>query len=317
MAIALRVGLAGSLLACLVLHHTAANDKPKRPVKPEQLQTLINRADKLVVYIATSEQGGRILYSSPDPKDISALKDAISIEPSDGGEFLYLCTGSPEIVLFRKGKELASVTVLAYGAIHVSLWDSDAMIHDREKFLRWFDDRKITGPREDFEREKAEEEARRVIEARWMAAMPEVLRPLWATTLDQMMPGGIPQTPDTKPLKPILTKEFPDESKRIRALLSWYGSGAGPWSGFPFYEEVPQLMLLEYPTSHLVAAVEGVTLSEQEAEGAARLFADWDFHQRRPDDGVLISKDLKLLLLQQSLKSADPDKVERARKAFE
>ena len=52
-------------------------------------------------------------------------------------------------------------------------------------------------------------------------------------------------------------------------------------------------------------------------EGAARLFAGWEFNQQRPEDNRLISADLKRMLLDHSVKNADQDKVGRARKAFE
>jgi len=121
---------------------------------------------------------------------------------------------------------------------------------------------------------------------------------------------------DLAPLDEALKREFPDKNLRIRSLLAWYGRGAGPWSGYPAYEAVATELLLEYSTPELLKAVQFAPLSEQQTEGAARLFAGWDFRHTRPADNALLPADLKRLLLDHSLKSTDRDKLERARKAF-
>jgi len=291
-------------------------EKKKGPVRIEELLALIAKTDTVVVYSSYTDRVGRILYASSHRKDISALREAISIA-NPGYEFLCACATSPEVVLYRKGKVLGSIGVLHNGVIRSSLWENDTFIEDKEKWFRWFDDRNIKSPRQNYERDLAEEEADRVSEQRWIAAMPEGMRPIWPKVMDQMMLAGIPQPPNTKPLEEELAKEIPDESGRIRALMSWYGSGAGTWSGFPVYEDVAEKMLLEYPTSQLLKALDGVTFTELETEGAARLFASWEFRNRRPGDNAMIPGPLKKQLLEHSLNSSDQDKLERARAAFE
>ena len=316
MAILLRVVLACSILITAIPKATAG--EKKGPVRIEELLALIAKTDTVVVYNSYTDGLGKILYASSHRKDISALGEAISIANLDNGYgFTCLCGTSPEVVLYHKRKVLATIGVLPGGTIRSSLWDSDAFIQDKEKWFRWFDDRNITSPRANYERDIADEEAARASEERWVAAMPEGLRPIWPKVMDQMMSAGIPQPPNTKPFEEELAKEIPDESGRIRALMSWYGSGVGSWSGFPVYEDVAEEMLLEYSTSQLLKALDGVTLSEQETEGAARLFGGWEFRSRRPDDNAMISGRLKKQLLDHSLKSSDSDKLERARAAFE
>jgi hypothetical protein len=57
------------------------------------------------------------------------------------------------------------------------------------------------------------------------------------------------------------------------------------------------------------------TLSEVQIEGAARFFAvDVSYYQ--PNDLKLLPAELKIVLLNHSLKSTDPDKITRARSAF-
>jgi len=50
---------------------------------------------------------------------------------------------------------------------------------------------------------------------------------------------------------------------RILALLQWYGSGAGPWSGFPSYESAAEELLLEYQIAEIVSVVESKLTAEQ------------------------------------------------------
>jgi len=94
--------------------------------------------------------------------------------------------------------------------------------------------------------------------------------------------------------------------------MAWFGSGAGPWSGFPGYEEIAEKLLRQYPTTELIRAVESRNLTNQELEGAARILGGWT---PIPDD-TPIPAELRRTLLDHCLKSSDQDKVERARKAF-
>lgn len=159
--------------------------------------------------------------------------------------------------------------------------------------------------------EQSDEDARaeQVIEQRWRAAMPTSVRPVWS---DQFMGMG----DDLRPIRTALAKEFPDPQDRIRALLGWFGSGAGPWSGYPSYEGVVEELLLDYPTDEIVHAVVAGDRSEVQMEGAARLFAGWEFNRRRPEGRAQIPEDLRKVLLAHSLKTNNSDKAKRAKRAF-
>ena len=149
-----------------------------------------------------------------------------------------------------------------------------------------------------------------VAQSRWLAATPSALKPLWP----QVLKEGL--RPNLDPLRAALSEEFPDERTRILALYAWFGSGEGPWSGFPSYEMVAEELLLDFQTEALIAAAEA-TGSAQQAEGAARLFGGWEFSQRRPGDLTRLPPDLKQRLLNHSLQSTDEDKRSRARHAFD
>ena len=145
---------------------------------------------------------------------------------------------------------------------------------------------------------------------KWMAAMPTSVKPLW----DSVLRSGI--SPKIDPLRPALTGEFPDRRKRILALYGWFGSGAGPWSGFPSYESVVEELLLDHPTEVLIDVASNERLNQAQLEGAARLFAGWMFATRRPEDRDSVPPALRTRLLDHALRSGDADKSDRARKAF-
>src|SRR5208337_2014763 len=149
-----------------------------------------------------------------------------------------------------------------------------------------------------------------VDERRWLVAMPSSLKPLWSNARSQYDPPT--KFPDLKPLDAALVKQYPDTHDRIRALMAWFGSGAGPWSGFPGYEEIAEELLRQYPNAELISAVESRNLTNQELEGAARILGSWTpIPDRTP-----IPAGLRRTLLDYCLKSPDQDKLERARKAF-
>jgi hypothetical protein len=146
-------------------------------------------------------------------------------------------------------------------------------------------------------------------EVRWAKGMPASVKPIWRLTRE-------PDIGDLQPYRIALEAQYPDQRERILALLRWFGSGAGPWSGFPIYEEVPEQLLLDFPTLEIVGAIQGAHLADDQVEGAARLFGGWDFRQQRPKDRGLLPPLLRRRLLEHSLKSRDQDKIQRAKAAF-
>lgn len=296
-----------TLFALLTVCH-AADAKDEHPVEPAKLASLIKQADKIVVFDGPMEDA-KVLFTSTAPKDISEFNDALTVLPPKGW-FHCMCDGTPAIRLYRGDRELALVTNHHGLSVRCSLWASDAMLTDPEKWLQWFDARKIPEPRKEFEDMAASTKQSEISYARWRAAMPKSVRPLW----EKAVRDGI--FPNVKPLRAALAKEFPDTRQRILALFSWYGSGAGPWSGFPSYESAAEELLLDIPTPDLIAAAQADSLTEAQIEGAARLFGGWGFSHRRPDDRKTLPDALKKKLLDHSLKDTDEDKLGRAKNAF-
>ena len=291
------------LVAC-----NTADKKDERPVESAKLAALIEQADKIVVSESPMKDA-KVLFSSTAPKDIAEFNDALTVLPPKGW-FHCMCIGTPAVRLYRGDTELALVTNHHGRSIRCSLWTSDAMLKDPEKWLLWFDARKMAEPRKEVDDMAARAKQGEVSYARWLGAMPKSVRPLWARATRNET------SPNVKPLRSAIAKEFPDMRERVLTLFTWFGSGDGPWSGFPSYETAAEELLLDIPTADLIAAVETDNLTVAQLEGAARLFGGWDFSQRRPDDRKTLPAALKKKLLDHSLKSTDDDKLGRAKNAF-
>jgi hypothetical protein len=272
------------------------------------LFVLIDQADEMVVY---SEGFKRefVVYRSSKRKDFDELKTAITLK-RNGGPFTCACVDGPEIALLKNGNEIAAVWNHEGTAIGSSVWEGDWENSDSDRWLRWFDARGMKYAREFFSQRQSAQREAVVDEQRWLTAMPSSLKSLWSTARSQHDPPT--KFPDLKPLNAALENEYPDTDHRIRALMAWYGSGAGPWSGFPVYEEIAEKLLRQFPTTRLISAVDGKILTDQELEGAARILGGWTpIPDRTP-----IPAHLRQTLLNHCLKSSDQDKLERARKAF-
>lgn len=216
--------------------------------------------------------------------------------PQHGDLDFLLCLKCSEMSVRREGKELAFVAFLPARSAVIDLMIE--IFPDHQDLV------------EMIKREQESSNKRRMEETRWQAATPKSL-----LHIDKDTDGVLPMHDVTAYRKP-LKKQFPDTRARILALLHWFGSGAGPWSGFPAYEMVPESLLLDFSTKELLDVIESTPLTGTQTEGAARLFGGWDFSQKRPGDLKTLPADLKKKLLEHSMKSKDTDKRGRAKRAF-
>lgn len=284
-----------------------------RPVDLAQLNQVFEQADRLEVLSLSPAGDEWRIYQTSDPKDVAQLKAALRLDP-EGGGFRDMCAGQPAIRLYKEGKSIARLSFHHGSAIRFDQWDSDVPITDPEPLLRWFDERGISGPRKEVEESRAQAAKDEEAEKRWVDAMPESLRPFWEAMRNESGLGA--EEVDPTKLREALTKALPGQEQQLGALFEWFGSGAGPWSGFPAYEGAAEEILLTYSTPELLAVAEREGLTESQLEGAARLFGGWPFGQARGKDLALLSKPLRVRLLAQALRSEDDDKQKRARNAF-
>jgi len=322
-------------LVCTTIHFSvcplSAQEKAvTHAARPSELLAAIGHADKIVVYDSSptiSTDGGSpspaVLYSSTNPKDISGLQQSIQMErPREW--FRCACIPPIEIELSRNGREIGVISVYDDPTIGYSLWSGDVRLSNREKLVRWFDARGIDGPRRAMERQQAQDRSDDIAAARWLAAMPPNLRPLWPQVLKnpqwwEITTVAISQSAET--LKPVLATEYPDVNQRIRSLFAWFGSGSGNWSGYYAWEDVPSHMLLQYAPSELIGALKERPLADAESEGAARFFVGYSpgsLFRLRGDTTLIkqVPDDLKESLLEYVERTGNQDKIQEFKKAF-
>ncbi len=276
--------------------------------------------------------GKEVLLDISDAQAIAILQDCLAIVEDESTFGHCMCLGDQALELYA-GRRLVATIGLHHGrSIRWEAWKHDALLQDGHRLLTWLAERGVTAPLEAYEEDQRRAEAYRQAAAKWQGAMPKCLLPFW----DQMQAsaggmvafiptpqGGQPRegqiqaaTGDLAPLLRALEAEYPDVEQRVLALFRWYGSGQGPWSGFPSYESVAEGLLLTFPTGQLVAALSRHSLTPPHLEGAARYFAGYCFNTYRRREAQQLPKGLKQRLLAHSLLSSDEDKLGRAKRAF-
>ncbi|HEU0029849.1 MAG TPA: hypothetical protein VFQ53_04395 [Kofleriaceae bacterium] len=245
------------------------------------------------------------LFETTDAAELATLSDALRTVEGSGA--MCLCPGSLHLdIETRAGSKLVTLhhgESLRWDGSHgnVPLASPDAL-------MDWLSARGVGFVREEYEEARLRAVESDAEDAKWKAALPASLRPFF----DDMRPG-LPQ--EDPAWTAAIEAEFPDPVARARVLLELYGSGAGPWSGYPGYESIPAQWLLAMPLPVLLEAigdVPGVRL----AEGAARLFCSWDFGQRRKRDRTRIPDGLKRALVEHVERTGDEDKRFAARNAL-
>ncbi|MCO7187408.1 MULTISPECIES: hypothetical protein [unclassified Pseudoalteromonas] len=291
------------LMCCMSVTYAS---ETLRPVNLKQLHQIIDQADRLVV---KDPINALVKFESEKREDLSALKNSLVIERPEADR-LCLCVGNPVIYFYKDDKELGVLSHIGGTNIRFSHWSSDASVVDTDKWLTWFDDRGMPWPRQMFDTRRKEQIQNQKNEQRWLGAMPSSVRAVWAEALT---PYG---TRDTQRLMTLFTAAIPDKRLQVLALLKWFGSGAGPWSGYPSYENVARKMLFNYSTANIISIINSTQLSTAQTEGAARFFGGWDFSQKRPDDLEKMPDTLKEQLWEHVSSTMDKDKLARARHAF-
>lgn len=246
-----------------------------------------------------------ILFDTADAGDMTTLGTALDAEVAPYG--MCMCAGTLVFDVERVGA--APVAVTLHHGVSLRWNDSKGNVSLRspDAIMDWLSARGMTFVREEYDESERRGEETAEQQRRWHDAMPVSLRPF----LDDMRQSGAGSRPEWTA---AVEQEFPDPITRAAVLLELYGSGVGPWSGFPSWESVPEELLLVMPIEVLLAAV-GDASSPRMCEGAARLFCGWSFRKRRkqlrrmPDE-------LRRVMLEHVEWSGDESKIIQARSAL-
>lgn len=288
------------------LHSTAPNPSQST------LDALLNQVNRVRVLddgtMDGKAIGSTVLLECSDTPSIAMLHTCLAIV-EDARTFGHcMCLGDNAIECYRDQELIATIGLHHGHSIRWDVWKHDAQLRDGQALLKWLADRGVSSPLQAYQAQQQRAEEARQATKRWHEAMPTCLHPYWPQMQDFQV--------DLEPLRHGLLISYPDHMSCVRALFGWFGSGKGPWSGFPMYEQVAEQLLLGFPTDELVEALREHTITPAQLEGAARYFAGWEFHKHKPNDIQQIPADLKQHLLRHSLTSSNNDKVQRAQKAF-
>lgn len=286
--------------------------RPASEPTHEQLAGALREATRLRV---SEVVGGSLLLEVGDPDAVASIASLVRILP--GEPFHCMCPGDQTLEFLGPGTRRTSITLHHGRSIRWDgVWDTDVLLDHPGPLLDWLADRGVSGPRDEADRLAVQEwNASRLWEV-WKKASPPSLRQL----LDGIsVLGGVPPDID----EPVhlraadaIRVAYSDREQAILALLGWFGSGEGPWSGFPSYETIAEWLLLRYPTTEIVSALAREDLSPSQLEGAGRLVASFWFARLRPGDAARIPAEVVDRLLSHVERSANPDNRARLRAAL-
>jgi hypothetical protein len=252
--------------------------------------------------------GGAQLLDVKEPAELGEFATLLRIAP--GPPFHCMCPGDEDIEFYSGEKMLCRVTLHHGRSIRWEPeWDSDALLEDGPALLRWMAEHGAEGPLARWEQDQRRMEAGRDSSLVWHAAMPEAL----ASMVDGL--SGLPVNPEFPSAEVFQAERLLREARgsdeaMAGDLLAWFGSGEGPWSGFPSYENVAEALLLRLPTEAVVKVVSGEP-SVPQLEGAARLVSSWWFDRMRPGEAGRLPGEVRRRLRRHVAASADPDKIAR------
>ncbi|MCE2750541.1 MAG: hypothetical protein LW720_01490 [Pirellula sp.] len=277
--------------------------------------------------------GNAVLLDTAGESDLAELKQSLAILDGPAGH--CLCCGGPTLEFLSSQSESLAALGIHHGlSVRWAAWKDDAELLDGRRLLDWLAQRGVPSPLAEFLDQQRREEQRRADWQRWLAAMPDCLK--------QLPPGAwqhVTETSDLTAMQESLSAAYPNLRTRILALFRWFGNGAGPWTGFPVYEQLAEQILLQLPMNEVIGVLQTVSPAEEELEGAARFFAGWAFTNRTSAQGVKlppsltdsnlaaflpersvepasIPASLRRELLAHCRKSSDEDKKQRAESAF-
>ncbi|HZN40360.1 MAG TPA: hypothetical protein VFD82_16255 [Planctomycetota bacterium] len=135
-------------------------------VDDEQLQTLLATADRLVLRTRGTchrdEASEKVLFDTTAPDDIAKVLPLLHVV-EDGSDFHCMCCGSPTLMFFKAGKEIASIGVHHGASIRWAdgLWSSDALLtrEAAEGLVQWLSDHGDDRPMFERRRSQARREA--------------------------------------------------------------------------------------------------------------------------------------------------------------
>ncbi|MFE9404915.1 hypothetical protein ACFYNY_24725 [Streptomyces sp. NPDC006530] len=258
---------------------------------------------------------GDIRVDLSDRAESAQLRTAMAVESLPGS--FCMCLGDVRFEVFDRDGGRLAVVFLHHGAtLRWDQWESDAVLADGRLLLAWLERHGMPGPMRQFEADRQRAEGGAEETRNWLAAMPAGLEGLTDRILGLSHTGGSPSPELLTELTDRMQRAFPDPVERVLALLDWYGSGSGRYSGYPLHEDVPGELLGRVPMADLVAALADPQAEERHDAGAVRHLTGWKTRPRQKRDVARLPEPLRARLLAHARRSGDPSHQGRAERWF-
>lgn len=256
-------------------------------------------------------QNPDVLLDTEDRASVAAFRDCLTIvvDPSTFGH--CMCFGNPHLELFAGSERIARLGYHHGYSIRWDAWKYDAQLAEPDRLLDWMTEHGVLGPQREVDLANERARRSRASRAAWEEATPKFFQRF--LEMDDFGAGA----PVVEEMLDVLRTALPDRVEQGLCLFQWFGSGLGPWSGFPSYEDVPERLLLAFSTDVLIEALTRSEPNDRQWLGAARYFGGWNFSQQKRADRALLSDSLRRRLMDAALATGIEDNIQRARAAFQ
>jgi len=246
---------------------------------------------------------------------VGELQSLLEIEEPQSG-FHCMCLGSVAVELLADGARVAVIGLHHGESIRLDGWPSDAPLVDGRPLANWLAAHGLPELLEEMNDTAKRRTQGAMARERWQAAMPSGI----AVHLDALadFTGGPRHGLKPDELQTIvgaLLAEYQTPVAACSALLRWFGAGEGPWSGYPSYEGLAEVLLLHMRSELVAASLEFG--DDDVALGAARYFAGWTLSQTRPEDVGLLNDEARERLLECARRTGIDDNLQRLSFALE
>lgn len=292
---------------------SVSTSSPSAPTDDALAALLLSAQHAEVRAPAAGDQAARTLLTVSG-HDLTALRHAMRLSPGPGGH--CMCAGDLELAVLGPDGDWTKIS-LHHG--YTMRWKGpwswpDVAFADPEGFMAWLADHGVTlylDMEVEAQARQREEQAQRT---RWLAATPACLR----ERLDVLEVGALggPAPGSPRVLEAITElRATSDPSTVVIALLRWFGSGVGRWSGYPTYENVPEALLVTLGTAQVLAGITGRELDTAALSGLARYFGSWEYRKERRAELRSVPQELRDQLVAHVRANLDEGDVQRLESA--
>ena len=263
------------------------------PPTQASLDELFARATRVRIFDEGASSGratGLELLAEARDSEVAEVREHLRIQ-EDGATRYCMCLGDLAVELLAGEERLVMLSSHHARTLRLRGWSSDALLVDGPALARWLSSRGVPGPLASYDRDRESERKEQAARRVWVAAAPpclvEDLR-----RFEVHDAGRYAEKPSEHDVAESLIREaYATPELASAALLAWYGTGAGPWSGYPGYEVLPDTLLLRIglPEAHAAAVA---STDEAVLRGAARLFSAYAIGSKKRSDVLAVPEAL-------------------------